>query len=325
VTLKAELHCHIEGAAEPALVRRLAGKYDMDVSGIIQNDKYIWSDFSTFIHCYDTASRVFRSSDDYRLLTYDYFTRLADQDAIYGEVFASPDHAAEMGISYEDLIEGMAAGINDARLESGIEGRILITCVRHLGVDSAEAVAEQAAANPHPMVTGFGMAGDERAFAVEDFAQAFGIAGDAGLGLTTHAGELDGPQSVRDVLDHLSVSRIGHGVRAAEDPQLVERLANEGVTLEICPGSNIALGLYSDFPSHTFRQLEQAGIRVTLNSDDPPYFHTSLGHEYQVAEQHFGYSAADLNRFTRNALEVAFVDEATRSRLLQRLDAETVG
>ncbi|MFD0917088.1 adenosine deaminase [Pseudahrensia aquimaris] len=316
---KAELHCHIEGAAEPELVLRLARKYSLDMSGIIKDGRYVWSDFTSFLNCYDQASGVFREPEDYRLLAYDYYSRLADQNAIYGEVFASPDHAGLMGISYTELIGAIADGIEDAKADHGIEGRILVTCVRHLGPESAEQVAEQLAANPHPLVTGFGMAGDERAFEVADFANAFAIASDAGMGLTAHAGELRGPQSVRDVIDILGATRIGHGVRSVEDPLLLERLREEGIVLEVCAGSNVALNIYPGFDSHPLAEFLDAGIACTLNSDDPPYFYTSLAREYEIAQKHFGLHDHDLIACTRTALDAAFVDEKTRSRLLKQL------
>ena len=318
--LKAEIHCHIEGAADPELVLRMARKYDVDLGGTIRDGRYVWSDFTSFLNAYDRASALFRTPDDYRLLTYDYFTRLADQGAIYGEVFGSSDHAAQMGIGYRDLVDAMAAGINDAKAGTGIEGRIIMTCVRHLGPQAAEAVAELVAANPHPMVTGFGMGGDERMFEVEDFAPAFAIAADAGLGLTAHAGEFAGPDSVRAALDHLGVSRIGHGVRSIEDLALLERLHRGHIVLETCPGSNIALSVFPDFNSHPLRKLYDAGVRVTLNSDDPPYFHTNLEREYEIARDEFGFDATMLAQCTRTAIESAFVDEGTRVQLLKRLD-----
>jgi len=318
--LKAEIHCHIEGAADPALVLRLAQKYKLDLNHIIKDGRYVWSDFTSFLNAYDEASTVFRSPQDYRLLAYDYFSRLADQNAIYGEVFASSDHAARMGIGYTDLVNAIAAGIEDAREEFGIEGRIIMTCVRHLGPDAAEEVAEQLTNNPHPSVTGFGMGGDERAFAVEDFAPAFNAAADAGLELTAHGGEFAGAQSVRDALDHLGVSRIGHGVRAIEDPLLVERLVEEGIVLEVCAGSNISLMVYPSFEKHPLRRLLDWGVRVTLNSDDPPFFDTSLAGEYEIAAKHFGFDDAELARCTKTAIESAFVDETTRKKLLKRLD-----
>jgi adenosine deaminase len=318
--IKAEIHCHIEGAADPELVIRLAGKYDVDLNDVIHEGRYIWHDFTTFLNAYDKAASVFRHPEDYRLLAYDYFSRLAADGAIYGEVFGSSDHAALMGIGYTDLVNAIAAGIEDAKADYGIEGRIIMTCVRHLGPEAAEAVAETIAANPHPMVTGFGMGGDERSFTVEDFANAFGIAGDAGLGLTSHAGEFAGPKSVWDSLDHLGVTRIGHGVRSIEDPKLVDRLAHDGIVLEVCPGSNIALGVYAGYDRHPLRQLYEAGVRVTLNSDDPPFFHSNLAKEYEIAGNHFGFDRQMLDQCTRNALNAAFVDDDTRRRLMKRLD-----
>ncbi len=318
--LKAEIHCHIEGAAQPRLVQRLARKYAVDLNDIIRDGRYIWSDFTTFLSCYDRASSVFREPEDYRLLTYDVFSRMADDGVIYGEVFSSPDHAAQMGISYTDLVEAMAAGIEDARQETGIEGRNIVTCVRHLGPEAAEGVADLVVSNPHPSVTGFGMGGDERAFDVEDFGSAFAIASDAGLGLTAHAGEFAGPDSVRNALDHLGISRVGHGVRAAEDPLLVERIVEEGIVLETCAGSNIALGVYPDFARHPLRNLYDAGVVVTLNSDDPPFFNTSIAREYEIAAKHFAFDDAALLQATQAAVEAAFVDEKTRTRLLKRLE-----
>lgn len=317
--LKAELHCHMEGAADPLLVMRLAGKYGIDLSDIVRDNAYVWNDFTSFLQSYDKASTVFRSGGDYRLLAYDYFTRLAAQDAIYGEVFASPDHSARMGIGFDELISAMSEGIADAERETGIVGRIVATCVRHLGPESAELVAEQCAMSSHDYLTGFGMAGDERMYQPEDFATAFAIAADAGLGLTAHAGEFAGPESVRGVLEHLNVSRIGHGVRMIEDPDLTAEVAEMEIVLEICAGSNIALGVYSDVQSHPLSLLESAGVRVCLNSDDPPYFSTSLAQEYEIARQS-GLDDASLRQCTRTAVEAAFVDEQTRGTLLNKLD-----
>ena len=318
--IKAEIHCHIEGAADPRLVQRLAHKYSVDMNDTIQDGRYVWHDFSSFLATYDKAASVFRQPEDYRLLAYDYFSRLAGQGAIYGEVFGSSDHAALMGMEYDDLVTAIADGIDDASREYGIEGRIIMTCLRHLGPEAAENVATLIANHPHPMVTGFGMGGDERSFATEDFAPAFAIAGDAGLGLTSHAGEFGGPDSVRETLDHLNVTRIGHGVRSIEDPELVERLVHDGIVLEICPVSNIALEVFNGFENHPLRKLYDAGVRITLNSDDPPFFGSTLEHEYRVACEHFGFDDHMLHQCTHTALDCAFVDQKTRARLMKRLD-----
>ncbi len=321
MVLKAELHCHIEGAAHPELVQRLARKHGLDVSSVIdRHHRYIWHDFTSFVHAYDTASTVFRTPEDYRLLAYDHFSRLAAQDCIYGEVFASPNHGANLGLSYNEMIGAIAAGLGDARRETGVEGRIIVVGIRHYGPQAVEAVAQQVAANPHEMVTGFGLAGDERNFEVEDFANAFAMAADAGMSLTAHAGELAGAESVRDAIDHLGVTRIGHGVRAIEDPILVSRLVEEAIVLEVCPSSNVCMGVCADFKEHPFTSLLEQGVALTLASDDPPYFHTSIGEEYQVAADHFHLNVVQLKDITRTALEAAFVDEQTRRNLLTRLD-----
>lgn len=191
--------------------------------------------------------------------------------------------------------------------------------MRHFGAETAVDVARFAASNPHPLVTGFGMGGDERMGSHADFAPAFDIARDAGLGITTHAGEVVGAESVTDALDHVRPTRIGHGVRAIEDPAVMQRLADEEVVLEVCPGSNISLSVYNRMEDHPFAALRNAGVQVTINSDDPPFFATNLGDEYQTVHSVFGLSEAELKETTRTALECAFVDEETRAALIAKL------
>jgi len=316
---KAELHCHIEGAAMTGLAQGQARKYNVDISGLIENECYRWTDFTTFLEAYDTVSGLFRTQEDYSLLAETYLKDIARQGAIYSEIFVSTDHARLAGLAPEAYLEGLGEGIARARDASGIEGRIIMTCIRHLGADAAVDVARLAAADPYPLVTGFGMGGDERMGSHADFIPAFDIAREAGLGITTHAGEFGGPDSVVDALDNVRPTRLGHGVRSIEDPALVERLAQSGIVLELCPGSNVALGLYKDLATHPFAQLREAGVPVTLNSDDPPFFGTSIGAEYEYAARYFGLDEDDLKAVTRTAIEAAFVDEDTRSALLAKL------
>lgn len=316
---KAELHCHIEGAASTALVAAQAARYGVDIDHLIDGDRYVWHDFTSFLHAYDAAAGLFRSEEDYALLAETYLSSMAREGAIYSEIFTSPDHARLAGLTADAYLNGLGEGIRRARDAHGIEGRIIITCVRHFGPEQAVEVARYAAGRPHPLVTGFGMGGDERMGSHADFAPAFDIARAAGLGITTHAGELVGPESVTDALDNVRPSRIGHGVRAMEDPALVDRLAAEGVVLEICPGSNVALSLYDGHAAHPFRELRERGVKVTLNSDDPPFFDTSIGREYATAQAAFDLSDAELLESTRTAVEAAFVDEETRAVLLAKL------
>lgn len=317
---KAELHCHIEGAASPALVKAQAQRYKADVSGFISGDSYVWSDFTEFLTAYDGAASLFRTEEDYALLAQTYLEGIAAENAIYAEIFVSPDHALAAGLSHRAYFDGLAEGIAQAKASSGIECRMIIVGVRHLGAEKVEAAAKLAASRPHPLITGFGMAGEERFGKVADFARAFDIARDAGLGITIHAGELAGAESVRDALDHVRPSRIGHGVRAIEDEALVQRIADEGVVLEVCPGSNLALNVYPDISSHPFDRLRKAGVKVTLSSDDPPHFASSIGREYQMAADAWNYDALQLTDITRTALDAAFLDAQTRANLLGQLD-----
>lgn len=316
---KAELHCHIEGATPPALAAAQAKRYGIDTSAFIKDGAYSWQDFTSFVQSYDATANLFRTEEDYALLAETYLTEIAEAGAIYSELIASPDQGDAVGIGADAYMRGLAEGAERARAKTGIETRLLVVGIRHFGPERVVKAAEYAARRPHPLITGFNLAGEERMHRVADFTRAFDIAREAGLGITIHAGELSGAFSVRDALDHVRPSRISHGVRAIEDADLVKRLADEGTVLEVCPGSNVALGVFKDFQSHPLRALHDAGVRVTLNSDDPPFFHTSLAREYEVAATVMGFSDAEILGMTRTAIEAAFVDEPTRQRLLAKL------
>jgi adenosine deaminase len=320
--LKAELHCHIEGAAAPELVIRQAQKYGKDTSPYIQDGSFVWHDFTSFLAAYDFSSDLFRTEEDYARLADHYLTSLARDGAIYSEIFTSPDHAGKAGLSPKAYTDALGEGMARAKAKTGIEGRMIVTGVRNAGVESIEQAARFAARCGHPLVTGFGVAGDERIGDLEDYVRAFEIAREAGLGITVHAGELMGWQSVKAALDHIRPARIGHGVRAIENPDLVRRIADEGVVLECCPSSNIALRVFDSFADHPFPALLAAGCKVTLNSDDPPYFRTSLKREYDIAAEHFSMNDKALAAVTRTAIDAAFVDRKTKAMLLGRLDVK---
>jgi adenosine deaminase len=317
---KVELHVHLEGTAPPDLVRRIAERNRLELpEGLLAApDRFAYRDFLDFLDTYDKAASVIRTPEDYRDITYEYLVKCAGEGAVYVELTASPDHAQLVGLTDEQHIEGIARGIDDARgeTENGIEGRILISCVRNFGVEPALRVARYAAERPHPYVVGFSMAGDEENYPPGAYAEAFEIAAEAGLGCTVHAGEWAGPESVREGLE-LPVSRIAHGVRSIEDPSLVEELAERGTVLECCPTSNVVLGIYPSYEEHPLPRLMAAGVRVTLGSDDPPYFGASIGGEYELCREHFGFTEDDLRRITHTAIEAAFCDETLKQRLKQ--------
>ena len=317
---KAELHVHLEGTAPPHLIRRIADRNGLRVpDGVFATpDRFAWRDFLDFLQTYDMAASVIRTAEDYRDITYEYLGACARDGAIYVELIASPDHAALVGLSDEEHLNGIAAGIDDARAEHGIEARVLLTCIRNFGVEQALRIARHAAERPHPYVVGFQMAGDEAGYPPGPFAEAYAVAAEAGLGCSVHAGEWAGADSVRAALE-LPVTRLGHGVRAIEDPELVREIADRGIVLECCPTSNVVLGVFPTFEEHPLPALRDAGVQVTLASDDPPYFGASVGGEYAVARDRFGLSDADLTALTRTAIEASFAEPPLRAALLDRL------
>jgi len=314
---KAELHCHLEGSITGELARDLAARNGLALpDGLFGPDgKYVWRDFLSFLGAYDRVCGVVKKPADFADVIYSYLARAAAQGAVYVEMFCSPERPKALGIPYADWVAALASGIDRAGRDFGIVGRICIICIRHFGPERALAMAERMVAEPHPYVVGFGMGGDEAKFEPIDFAPAYRLAHEKGYGCTVHAGEVRGPESVWSALRDLPVTRIGHGVRSAEDPRLLEELARRGTVLEVCPGSNIALGLYPDRIAHPLHALIAAGVRVTLGSDDPPFFHTTLGVEYGES----GLSDAALHAITRTAIEASFADAATKRGLLEAL------
>jgi len=320
---KVELHSHLEGTIQPSLVKQIANRNNMKLRDSLFTPQggFAWNDFVSFLKAYDEVSSCLLYSKDYRDITYDYFKSCALEGTIYAETFISPDHAAEMGMSYEDVLSGCAQGIDDAERDFGIIGRIIVTCVRHLGPKQAVRIAQLMVDEPHPYVVGFGMGGDESQYAASDFSPAYQIAIDAGYSCTVHAGEVCGPESVWDAINNLPmISRIGHGVRSSEDAELIKTLANRKISLEICPGSNLALDLYPDWESHPLNHILESGINISLNSDDPPYFDTSIGKEYQNGFENFNLDLKQLLQISRMAMESSFADTKTKARLIKQIN-----
>jgi len=316
-----DLHCHIEGAAPPDLIRKLAARNGVRLPDDIfdADGHYRWTNFQHFMGAYDVACTAICTPQDYYDLTYSYYSNAAAVGLIYGEVFISADHGANGGIDYPDMVQAMAEGLGKASEESGVQGRFILTAIRHYGIEKCEATAKQVHQNPHKLVTGFGMAGDETTGQPADYARAFDIARDAELGLTVHAGEVCGAHSVRNALEALRPSRIGHGVQAVTDADLLRRLAGEGIVLEVCPGSNIKVGVYDEYAQSPIRHLHDAGVKLALGSDDPPYFHTDIANEYAQVQRAFALSDDEMRAISQTGVEAAFCDEATRAGLLGKI------
>ncbi len=319
----AELHCHIEGAAPTDLVRELAHRNGQNITGLIDaGGGYVWSDFEEFLGAYDKVASVFTQAQDYSNLAYAYASDLAAQGAIYSETFASTDHAQNAGVDPLAYLDALTDGVKRAQADHGVVSRIIPTGVRHFGTDAINRAASIAidAAKTNPFITGFGIAGSEVAGSLLDAKPAFERCRAAGLGLTAHAGEWTGPSTIRDALA-LGVTRIGHGIRAAEDTDLMAELADKAITLEVCPVSNIVLKAVESEADHPAKVLQNAGIKLTANSDDPPHFHTSLAEDYVAMWRLLGGNRAQTRAMlTRNALAAAFLDEPTRQKLVAKLD-----
>jgi adenosine deaminase len=319
---KVELHLHLEGAAPPALIRDMARRARIDIGGIFDAESnYAFRDFAHFLKVYEAATSVLTTPDAYYRLTRAVLGESAQNGVIYTEAFLSPDFCGGADLhEWRDHLAAIATAAAEAEAEDGIAMRAIVTCIRHFGPAQARATALCAAETAGDFVTGFGIAGAETVHAPRDFAYAFDMAREAGLGITAHAGEWAGPESVRAALADLRPARIGHGVRAIEDPRLVEELAERGTVLEVCPGSNIALGLYPRWRDHPIGPFHDRGLRVTVSTDDPPFFRTSMRREYDRLADAFGWDEGVFTTLARTAAEAAFCDDATRARILKRLD-----
>ncbi len=319
---KTELHLHLEGAAPPDFIRVLAAEKKLDLGNIFApGGHYRWRDFADFLTVYQAACQALQTPQDYYRLTQAVLEKSAEDGVIYTEIFIAPDiFAGGDHEAFPDFLSAITEAAAAARDGHGIEARFIAVAIRNFGGAAALRAAQTAVAHKGHWLTGWGLAAEERMGHASDFVAAFSIAAEAGLGITAHAGELVGAESVAATLDFLPVSRIGHGVRAIEDPRLVRRLADEGVVLEVNPGSNVALKVFHDWPSHPIDRLRRAGVKVTVSTDDPPYWHTDMVHEYAMLARTFGWTEADFRAINRTAMDAAFCDDATRARIRARFE-----
>lgn len=320
---KAELHVHLEGTITPALAATLAHRNKLTLpQGLVASDgvSYLSKDFLDFLKVYDTLADVIKVPQDYYDITFDYLRARALEDAIYVEMMYSSDHAEKSsGIPSAEHLVAIQQAIDDAKKKYNVVGRIILTAVRHFGVEAVERVAKQAYKDKFPCVTGFGLGGDEAGFPPKQFSKAYHIAADAGLQCTVHAGEFASAAGMVEAMENLPIQRIGHGVNSIHSPETMAMVKDKDIALEICPTSNIFLGLFKDMNSHPFPKFYDAGIKISINSDDPPFMSTTLGQEYRRVQDTYKYSDDTMNSITRMALEAAFVDEPTRKELLDRI------
>lgn len=338
---KAEIHIHLEGAIQPETVLQLAEKNSMmdrlpsDQLDALR-DWFTFTDFPHFAQVYLVISDLIRSADDFALIAYACGADMAAQNIRYREVTVTPfTHTdfQEKRMPIEEILVGLENGRLRARDEFGVEMRWVFDCPRNFSFRDANG-NPNSRYNPVPAektlqyalqgrdfgVVGFGLGGYEVGAPPEPFSHAFAAAKEAGLLSVPHAGETMGAGSVWGAVNALQADRIGHGVRAIEDPNLLALLRDRQIPLEINPTSNEKLSVYPDISQHPFRQLDELGLFVTVNSDDPPLFNTSLCQEYELLVYQFGYTQNELVRIARNAYTVAGADAETKARLLQSFD-----
>ncbi len=320
---KVELHLHLEGAAPPAFIRGLAKEKHLDISGIFDAaGNYRYRDFWDFLKVYEAATSALQTPEDYARLTRAVLEESAESGVVYSETFLSPDFCGGRDVgAWREYLHAMREAADQAERDMGICLRGIVTCIRHFGPEKARETAICAAETAGDWIVGFGIAGDEKVGAPKDFRWAFDCAREAGLRLTAHAGEWGGPASVRDAVRDLGVERIGHGVRAIEDLALVDELAEKGIVLEVCPGSNVALGIYPTFRDHPINELDRRGVKVTISTDDPPFFHTTMAREYEELHRAFDWDEGQFRRIARQSLDAAFCDGDTKARIGKLLEA----
>lgn len=319
---KVELHLHHEAAAPPAFIRDLAREKNIDISRIFNDDGgYAFDNFDHFLKVYDGACEPLQTPEDFRRLTLAALEETAKHGVIYCETFVSPDFCGGGDLTaWREFLAAMKEASDQAERDFGIVHRTIVTCLRHEGPEQAKTAARCAAETASNYMVGFGMAGAEMMGRPGDFAYSFDMAREAGLNLTCHAGEWGGPDMVADTIRDLNVARIGHGINAIKDPALVEQLAETGVVLEVCPGSNVVLQAVTGWDAHPIKTLRDAGVKVTVSTDDPPFFHTTMTDEFNMLNRTFGWDTDDFDALNATAIDAAFCDEDTRAQIKTRLE-----
>ncbi len=320
---KVELHTHLEGCAPPSFIRGLAKEKSVDISGVFNADgSYSYRDFDHFLTVYEAACTTLQGPQDFYRLVKAVLEESASHGVVYQETFLSPDFCGGGDVeAWRDYLAAMETAAAEAEAEFDITLKGIVTAIRHFGPDAAKPAALCAAETFGDFITGFGMAGGELAGRPGDFAYAFDMAREARMPLTCHAGEWGGPDMVADTLRDLKVQRIGHGINAVRDPALVDQLAEAGTVLEVCPGSNVFLKASGGWDQHPIKTLRDAGVKVTVSTDDPPFFGTTMTHEFNMLSQTFGWEEADFKDLNQTALNAAFCDAETHTKIAKRLEA----
>ncbi|HWG22239.1 MAG TPA: adenosine deaminase [Terracidiphilus sp.] len=323
---KAELHLHLEGTITPATLAELSQRHDSEPMRLAEAEAlYRFTDFTGFIDAFKAVTRVLGEPGDYELAAWRMMQRLAAQGVVHAEVYIS------VGVIYlwrnhdPQCFEPIFAGLERARVraerELGLSLYWIFDAVRHFTVGEAAVVFGKAAElrAQSPSIIGIGLGGDERRAGSEPFRDLYAEARAAGLRLTNHAGETTGPGAIREALE-IGSERIGHALSAIADPALVEELKSRQVPLELNPTSNVRTGVCASFAAHPLRRYFDAGLLVTVNSDDPAFFGSDVANEYLLAHTEQGFTRDELRRLASNSMRASFLPEPEKIRWLARID-----
>jgi aminodeoxyfutalosine deaminase len=326
---KAELHVHHVGSASPRTVAELAERHP----GAVPSDPdalarfFEFRDFAHFIEVYLAVVDLIRTPEDVRLLTYDVARDMAvGQNIRYAELTCTPYTSVRPDVADRGMsIEAYSEAIEDARVAAerdfGIRLQWIYDIPGEAGLPAADATLDYALNHPTDGLVGFGRGGPEIGVPRAQFRPHFDAARAAGLRSVPHAGETTGPQTIWDALDHLGAERIGHGTTAAQDPELLAHLAATGIPLEVCPSSNIATRAVATLADHPIRAFREAGVVVTVNSDDPPMFGTTLNREYEIAADLLDLDEEGVREIAKAAANAAFLEDAAKRALVEEIDA----
>jgi aminodeoxyfutalosine deaminase len=317
---KAELHLHLEGAVEPATLLELRRRHG-DTTTLAETESlYRYNDFQSFLMAFKEVSAHLRGPEDFELITYRLMQQLKEENVLHAEVYVAVGVCLFRKQDFGAIFEGMERGRTRGARDFGVSLLWIFDATRHFGVEEAQRVFELAVRYKSRHVVGIGIGGDEQKAPPELFRSVYAYAQNHDLRLTAHAGETGPPESIWGALN-LRAERIGHGVTAAQDADLVEELAYRQIPLEICITSNVRTGVCKSPAEHPVKNYFDQGIMVTLNTDDPALFRTSLAREYQLAQETFGFTDEHLRELARNSFEASFLPAEKKLELLSLFDA----
>jgi adenosine deaminase/aminodeoxyfutalosine deaminase len=317
---KAELHLHLEGSVTPATLLELRERHGKPSTLEEVQSLYRYPDFIGFLMAFKAVTEDLRDPDDYELITYRLVEQLKRENVLHAEVYVSVGVCLWRKLDFLAIFDGLERGRERGEQEFGVSLLWIFDAVRQFGAAAAQTVFELASGLRHRNVVGVGIGGDEHKGPPELFRSAYAYANGQGLRLTAHAGENAGPESIWGALN-LGAERIGHGLSAYEDPELVEELARRQIPVESCLTSNLRTGCCRQIGDHPLRRYFDQGLMLTLNTDDPAMFETSLSNEYELAQREFGFSNEHLRELARNSFEASFLNAESKLKFLNLLDA----